>query len=117
MAPKTTSSGSAVEEVGHGLVRLLDDQVAALAGEKRSAEVGIPFRQVFRDSIDDLLRNLSPAGRVEEDGGLAVDRLAQSWKLLADPLNIEFADRGSDFCTRGHGYELLTALTKSESIP
>ena len=109
--------GRAIEEVGHGLVRLLDDQFAALAGEKRSAEIGVPLRQVFGDGVDHLLRYLSAAGRVEENGGLAVDRLAQRWKLLADPLDIEFAYRGGDFCTRRHAYELLTALTKSESIP
>src|ERR1019366_7079657 len=109
--------GRAVKKVGHGLMCLLYDQFAALAGKKRTAEVGVPLRQVFRNRVDHLLWHLGTAGRVEKDGGLAVDRLPQRRKLLPYPLDIELAYRGGDVRTRRHAYELLTALTKSESIP
>ena len=80
-------------------MRLLDDQVGALAGKEGSAEVCIPLRQVFRDGVDHLLRHLRTAGRIEEYGGLAVDRLIQRRKLLAHPLDIELANLGGNSCT------------------
>ena len=99
LAPKTTSSGAQLKKSAMASMRLLDNQVGALAGEERSAEVGVPLRQVFRDGVDHLLRDLRAAGRVEEHRGLAVDRLAQRRKLLAHPLDIEFAYLGGDSCT------------------
>ena len=39
----------------------------------------------MRDGVDHPLRNLRPAGRVEEHGWLAVDVLLQRRKLLTGP--------------------------------
>src|SRR3974390_275341 len=98
-------------------MRLLHDDFAALAGQKCTAEVGVPLRQVLRDGVDDLLRYLCAARRVEECGGAAVPFLVQRRELPPHPFHIELAYAQAHSCTCCHAYALLTAFTKSESMP
>jgi len=79
-------------------MRLVDNKVASLTREERATKVGIPLREIFRDSIDHPLRDLGASGRVEENCRLTVDGLSQRRKLLPDPLNVEFTNLGGDVC-------------------
>ena len=69
-APKTISSGvGRAEHIGHGLVRVVEHRIAALARGKRAAVVGIVAGQVARHGINHALRALVPPGLSKKTTG------------------------------------------------
>ena len=71
----------AVEKVRHRRPRTCDHAIRIVAGVVSPAGVGIVVRQIARDSVNYALRNLRPAGPVEENGRLAVNGLRKRRKL------------------------------------
>ncbi len=69
-----------VQQVSHGLMRLVDDGVATVSRRKCATAVGVAVSQIVSHGVDDALRDLRAAGVVEEDGGLAIDLLPQRRK-------------------------------------
>src|SRR5579871_500223 len=101
---------SAVEEVSHSDAGGGDHGVCAAGRGIVPPGVGIVAPQVVGDGVDDALGNLRPAGAVEKDGGVAVDRLSQRGKLRADVLEVEGGDKGF---RRGHRSSISITPYKS----
>ncbi len=81
--------GGRVEQVGHGRVRILQDHVAALGGEKRAAAVGVGMGQIVSHGVDDALRNLCAAWVVQKNRWPAVHLHGQGRKSSTDVVEIK----------------------------
>jgi hypothetical protein len=64
--PERDLLGAAVEELGRTLPRVLDQRIGSARGLVGSADVGVRLAEVGGDRVDDLVRALRAAGRVEE---------------------------------------------------
>jgi hypothetical protein len=73
-----------VQKISHGGASFGNHGVGSAAGGVSSASVGIVAVQVVRDGINHALRNLRPAGAVEECGGVAIQSLGERGELGAD---------------------------------
>ena len=104
--------GGAVQEVGHGAAGFGDHGVGAAAGGVGSAGVGVVAAQVVGDGVDHALRDLRPAGAVEERGGVSVDGLGEGRELGADGGEVE---GGSDLLSSRHEVFLPCASSSRDS--
>ena len=58
-----------VEEIRHGSVGGVEDEVGLAAGGKDALVVGVAFEQILLDAVGGLAGDLGAAGVVEEDRG------------------------------------------------
>jgi hypothetical protein len=67
--------GVAIQKVGHGGARFVEDAVGVVAGLIGAVGVGIVARQIVGDGVDYTPRNLRAAGSIHEDSRMSVNRL------------------------------------------
>ncbi len=79
----------AIQKVGHGGPRLINDAIGIVAGLKGAVGVGVIASEIVGDGVDHALRHLRAAGAVEKDGGISVDGLRERRELRADPIYVE----------------------------
>ena len=77
------------EEVGDRRVALVDHRVAQLARPEGAAGVGVHVAVVAADRVDHALRDLRPAGAVQEGDRAAVLLASQRRELGAQRLDVE----------------------------
>ena len=83
------------EEVGDGRVRLVDHRVRVRARRERPVGVGVRVAVVGHDRIDHPLRDLRPAGTVEEGDRSPVLLAGERRELGAQGVDIEGGHRSS----------------------
>ncbi len=74
----------AIQEVRHGRARVRDHAVGVAAGVVSAAGIGIVVRQIIRNGIDHLPRNLRAARPVQEHGRLAIHGLRQAMGIASE---------------------------------
>ncbi len=84
LLPKKTSSGVRVEEVGQGLVGVLDGGVRAPGGLEGAVGVGVAPHQIVGHGVDHRLGHLRAAGTIKKDTGRLPELLAQGGELFAN---------------------------------
>ena len=83
------------QEVGDRGVGLIDDGVGQLARRERATGVGVAVAVVGDDGVDDALRDLGPAGPVEEDDRAAVLLTGECREFRPEGIDIEGGHRVS----------------------
>ena len=81
------------EQVGHRNVRLVGDCVVPFAGREGASGIRVRFAVVGGDGLDDSLRDLRPAGTVEERERPVVVELGQGREAAAHRLDVEVDHR------------------------